>query len=261
MPSFLRRVVEMLTVYSSLTLLGLICLSWTVLALPLWLLLPERLGARCGRWGILIGFRFYVWTLPLMGAYRLDLRVLSTLRAGAPVLLAPNHPSLIDALFVIAHDANVACVLKSSLMNNLFLGAGARLARYIRNDPPRRMIIGAVEELRRGGSVLLFPEGTRTVQAPINPLKSSVAMIAKHANVPVQTLLIEQGSAYLGKGWSLFRRPCLPISYRVRLGRRFPPSDDVRALTLELEQYFREELAAAPQNRWIGEQRPPDAAA
>jgi 1-acyl-sn-glycerol-3-phosphate acyltransferase len=251
MRTTVRHVFETLALYTSLTLLGLMGLSLTLIAPPLWLVLPERLSARCGRRVILISLRFYVWTLRRMGAYRLDLRALSTLRGGPPLVLAPNHPSLIDALFVIAYDPNVACVIKSSLMNNVFLGGGARLARYIRNEPPRHMITSAVEELARGGPVLLFPEGTRTVQAPINPLKASVAIIAKHANVPVQTLIIEQDSAFLSKGWSLFKRPSLPITYRVRLGRRFEPAQDARVLTEELERYFREELAASVQNHWI----------
>ncbi|TLZ35455.1 MAG: 1-acyl-sn-glycerol-3-phosphate acyltransferase, partial [Gammaproteobacteria bacterium] len=147
----LRHVVETLILLTSLTLLGGICLSWTLVALPLLLVLPPGPGRRCGRLGILLGFRLYVWTLILMGAYRLDLRALSVLREGPPVVLAPNHPSLIDALLIIAHEPRVACVMKSALMNNVFLGAGARLARYIRHDPPRRMIHEAVAELRRGG--------------------------------------------------------------------------------------------------------------
>ena len=247
----LRRFVENVTQYASLALLGLICLTWTLFALPLWLVLPERSGACCGRHAILVGFRFYVWTLDAMGVYRLDLRALESLRNGPPVVLAPNHPSLIDAVFILAYGANVACVMKSSLMNNLFLGAGARLARYIRNYPPRRMIVSAVEELRRGGSVLLFPEGTRTVEAPINPLTASVAIIAKHAHVPVQTLIIEQGSAFLNKGWSPFKGSSLPVTYRVRLGRRFEPPEDARVLTGELERYFRQQLAESAQNQWL----------
>jgi 1-acyl-sn-glycerol-3-phosphate acyltransferase len=143
--------------------------------------------------------------------------------------------------------------MKSSVRNNLFLGAGARLARYIANDPPRRMITRAVAELGRGAMVLLFPEGTRTREAPVNALQATVGIIAKHAGVPVQTLLIEQDTAYLSKGWGLFRPVSLPITYRVRLGRRFDPPDDVRAFTLELERYFRTELAHSVQNHWIAE--------
>jgi 1-acyl-sn-glycerol-3-phosphate acyltransferase len=247
----LRHAIETVTMLSSLTLLGLICLSWTLFALPLLWVLPAQAGRRCGRKGIQVGFRFYVWSLRLMGAYRLDLRALRELRSGPAAVLAPNHPSLIDALFIIAHEPRVACVMKSSLMNNLFLGAGARLARYIRHDPPQRMIHEAIAELRRGGIVLLFPEGTRTRQAPINALQAGVGLIAKQAGVPVQTLLIETDSPCLGKGWPLFRRPSLPITYRMRLGRRLDPPQDVRAFVGELDRYLRGELNDAPQNAWL----------
>src|SRR5205807_382201 len=108
------------------------------------------------------------------------------------------------------------------------LGAGARLGRYIRHDPPRRMIHEAVAELRRGGIVLLFPEGTRTTHPPINTLQAGVGMIAKEAGVSVQTLIIETDSPYARKGWSLFRRPSMPIAYRARLARRLDPPVDVR---------------------------------
>jgi 1-acyl-sn-glycerol-3-phosphate acyltransferase len=251
MITYLRHMTDTVTQFVSLTLLGLICLSWTVFALPLLWVLPSGAGRRCGRVGILGGFRLYVWSLRLMGAYRFDLRALRELREGPPAVLAPNHPSLIDALLIIAHEPRVACVMKSSLMNNLFLGAGARLARYIRADPPQRMIHEAVAELKRGGIVLLFPEGTRTRSAPINTLQAGVGIIAKQAGVPVQTLLIETDSPVLSKGWPLYRRPSLPITYRMRLGRRMEPRGDVRAFMAELDQYLRAELRDAPQNGWL----------
>jgi len=257
----LRHVLEALILYASLSLLGLICLSWTVLALPLLLVLPARPGRWCGRLGILIGFRFYVWSLGLMGAYRLDLRALRALRHGPPLVLAPNHPSLIDALLIIAHEPRVACVMKSALMNNLFLGPGARLARYIRSDPPRRMIHAAVAELRRGGIVLLFPEGTRTTRVPINELQAGVGIIARRAGVAVQTLLIDTDSAFLGKGWPLFRRPSFPVNYRVRLGRRFEPTEDPRELMQQLDHYLHSELADATQNAWLAAPTPTESPA
>lgn len=258
MLAHLRHGVDAVIQYASLTLLGLICLSWTVLALPLLLVLPARPGRWTGRLGILVGFRLYVWSLRVMGAYRLDLRALRALRHGPPVVLAPNHPSLIDAVLIIAHEPRVACVMKSALMNNVFLGPGARLARYIRSDPPRHMIHEAVEELRRGGIVLLFPEGTRTTRVPINALQAGVGIIAREANVSVQTLIIETDSGFLSKGWPLFRRPSFPVRYRVRLGRCFEPTPDVRELMEQLDRYFRAELADAAQNSLLaGGSQPP----
>jgi 1-acyl-sn-glycerol-3-phosphate acyltransferase len=141
--------------------------------------------------------------------------------------------------------------MKSALMRNVFLGSGSRLARYIRNDSPRQMIRESVAQLRDGAILLVFPEGTRTIQEPINSLVGSVGLIAKEANVPVQALVIETDSPFLSKGWPLFRRPNLPITYRVRLGERFDPPADVAAFTLQLDRYYRKALEGAWQSRWL----------
>jgi 1-acyl-sn-glycerol-3-phosphate acyltransferase len=251
MRRLLRILYEYTALYASLAWLGLICLTWSIIALPLYIVLPRRAGTGVGRRGIMAGFRLYAWSLSLSGSYRLDLSAIDTLRDGPPLILAPNHPCLIDALLILSRHPNIVCVMKAELMKNLFLGAGSRLARYVRNESSRQMVKESVAHLREGGLLLLFPEGTRTVRAPINPLVASVGLIAKQAGVAIQTLIIETDSPYLSKGWPLFRRPCLPIIYRVRLGRRFPPPRDVSAFTAELERYYRQELARALQAHWL----------
>ena len=238
----LKPLYDYVAMYCLLTLLGVICLTWSIIALLLYPL-PRHRGIAVGRFGIMAGFRLYTWFLSFFGAYRLDLTAIDTLRGGPPVVLAPNHPCLIDALLILTRHPNLACVMKGALMRNVFLGAGSRLARYIRSDMPRQMIKEAVADLRDGGSVLLFPEGTRTTRSPVNPLTASVGVIAKHAHVPVQTLIIETDSPYLSKGWTLFRRPHLPITYRARLGRRFEPPTDVAAFMIALEQEFSQQLS------------------
>jgi 1-acyl-sn-glycerol-3-phosphate acyltransferase len=242
---------EYFALYTSLTLLGLICLTWTLFALPLYFVLPRRVGTAIGRRGIMTGFRIYAWSLRVTRTYHLDLRDIDALRDGPPLILAPNHPCLIDALLILTRHPNIVCVMKSQLMRNVFLGSGSRLARYVRNDSSRQMVKESVAHLRDGGVLLLFPEGTRTTREPINALVGSVGLIAKHANVPVQTLVIETDSPYLSKGWPLFRRPELPIIYRVRLGKRFDPPSDVAAFTAELDRYYRDALEGALQSRWL----------
>jgi 1-acyl-sn-glycerol-3-phosphate acyltransferase len=234
-------------------------LSWSALALLLFLLLPRRAGTAVGRAGIMAGFRIYTGWLTLMRAYRLDLTAIDVLRDGPALILAPNHPCMIDALLILTRHPNLACVMKSDVLRNVFLGSGARLARYICNDSPVQMIREAVADLQRGGVLLLFPEGTRSIQAPLNALKASIGVIAKQAAVPVQTLIIETDSPYLSKGWPLLRRPRLPITYRVRLGRRFEPPMDVRAFVAELDSHYRDELSGALQCGWLGEASAPDA--
>lgn len=247
----LKIIHESVLTYLLLLLLGVECLLFSIGALLLYPLLPRRLGTAAGRYGIMAGFRLFAWALTVTGAYRLDLRELDALRAGPPLILAPNHPSLIDALLILTRHPNIACVMKAELLRNVFLGAGSRLARYIPSDQPRQMIKESVADLRNGGTLLLFPEGTRTTCDPLNPLKASVAVIARHAAVPVQVLIIETDSPYLGKGWPLFRRPSLPITYRIRLGRRFDPPADVNSFMTTLEREFTQQLGNALQTEWL----------
>ncbi|HET9390119.1 MAG TPA: lysophospholipid acyltransferase family protein [Steroidobacteraceae bacterium] len=251
-PRPLKTLHDYLVTYAMLIVLGLICLAFSLWALLVYPLLPRRWGTAAGRCGIMAGFRLYSWLLTLSGAYRLDLRAIDSLREGPPVILAPNHPSLIDALLILTRHPNVACVMKAELLGNIFLGAGSRLARYIPSDQPRQMIKEAVADLRRGGILLLFPEGTRTTREPVNPLKASVGVIAKHAQVPVQVAVIETDSPYLGKGWGLFRRPVLPITYRIRLGRRFDPPQDVNSFMAALEREYGQQLSGSLQSDWLG---------
>jgi 1-acyl-sn-glycerol-3-phosphate acyltransferase len=103
----------------------------------------------------------------------------------------------------------------------------------------------AVEDLRRGGQLVMFPEGTRTVRMPVSAFRPGVTLIAKLANAPIQTVFIETDAPYLGKGWPIWRLPPLPLVFRVRLGRRFTPVADSDALLADMEQYYLQSLATA----------------
>ena len=184
MPRMLRTLIDHVATYAILLWLGVICLSWSVVALIVYPLLPRRWGTAFGRFGIMAGFRLFAWILSVTGAYRLDLSALDQLRGGPPLVLAPNHPSLIDALLILTRHPNLVCVMKKELMRNIFLGAGSRLARYIPSGAPRQMIKECIESLGQGAVVLLFPEGTRTRRVPLNSLTGSVGVIAKKAQVP-----------------------------------------------------------------------------
>ncbi|HWR77707.1 MAG TPA: lysophospholipid acyltransferase family protein [Thiobacillus sp.] len=242
----LHRLYEYFALWFGLVLLGAISLTWSLLAVPLFYLLPKRWADPLGRLAITTGFRLYLGALSLIGACRFDLGALDALRAEGPLVIAPNHPCLLDAVMVISRLPNMACIMKADIVDNVFLGAGARLAGYIRNDAQLSMTRQAVAELKNGSHLLLFPEGTRTTRWPVNACKGTTALIASRAGVPIQTVFIETDSAYLSKGWPLFRRPTMPITYRIRLGRRFDPPKKAGAFTEALERYFIDSLRDAP---------------
>lgn len=218
--------------------LGLISVAWNLVALILYPLLPRPLGLRLGRAAIARVYRMFWWLAGSVGMLRMDARALDGLAHERGLIVVANHPSLLDAVMLVSRLPRSACVMKASLMRSPFLGPGARLARYISNDSTNGMIRLAVEDLRQGGQLLMFPEGTRTTLSPLNPFRPGFALIAKLAAAPVQTVLIDTDSPYLGKHWPLWRLPPLPIRFSVRLGERFAPQDDTDALLAQLEAYF-----------------------
>jgi 1-acyl-sn-glycerol-3-phosphate acyltransferase len=241
----LRTPYEYAVLYGGLLLLAVAGVVWSLLAWPLHLLLPRDAGRRVGRRAIQWLFRAYLRVLEATGTCRFEIDALDALADGEAMIVAPNHPCLLDAVIVLSRLPRAVCIMKSSLMANPVFGGGARLARYIRNEPLLGMAVQSVAELRRGAQLLVFPEGTRTTDWPLNSFKGSFAVAAGRARVPVQTVFIETASPFLCKGWPLWRKPAMPLHYRLRLGRRFIPGGDVAAFLRELEAYYRQELAQA----------------
>lgn len=223
-------------------LLVALCLGISVMAIAMRALLPRARSKRWGRRLASASFRAYLRLLALMGACRFDLGALDVLQAGPALVIAPNHPSLLDAIMILSRLPDATCIMKAEIVNSVFFGAGARLVGYIRNTPLRTMVQLSVADLRQGSSLLLFPEGTRTRRFPVGQMQGTTGLISKHAGVPVQTVFIETDSAFLGKGWSLLWTPKMPVTYRVRLGKRFEPAGDTAGFTAELERYFETEL-------------------
>ena len=165
---------DYLVLYLGLAWLGVLCLAWTSIAMIIYPLLSARRGRSLGRYVIMAVFRIYLASLSMSRRCSFDLKALDVLRDEPSLIIAPNHPCMLDAVMMISRLPNIACVLKADLMNNIFLGAGSRLARYIRNEPVRRMAQLASEDFACGSHLLLFPEGTPTPSPPAPPFPPPV---------------------------------------------------------------------------------------
>lgn len=206
-------------------------------------LLPARFGVPLGRWMTGMHFRGFLALLRASGLVRIDLASLDQLRGERSIIIAPNHPCLLDAVFIISRLPQTACIMKAEIWDSFFLGGGARLSGYIRNDAPINLIRQSVGELHAGHQLLVFPEGTRTRAAPVNAFKGGFALMAKKSGAAVQTVFIETNSAFLCKGWPLLKKPDFPLIYRARLGMRFTAESDLKAFVSKLKNYYREELS------------------
>jgi 1-acyl-sn-glycerol-3-phosphate acyltransferase len=246
--------------YLVLVLLGTVQLAWGVVALVLRHVLPKDSAQRLGRRFISLLFRSLFRVTRAVGIMEVDADELDAIDADEALVIAPNHPSVMDALILISRLENLNCIMKASVLDNILLGSGARLAGYIRNDGPKRMLRLSSDHLKQGGQLIIFPEGTRTIVAPVNDFKCGFAAMARIANVPVQTVIIETDSPYLSKGWPALRKPkCLPMRFRARLGRRFVVEGgaDINAFVAELRRYFVDELSDADLGElWHREREP-----
>ena len=198
---------------------GIVGLLYTLVSTPIQPFLPRKAGAWFGRNSIGWFFRSYLAILQASGILRLELEALDALRNERGLIVAPNHPCLLDAVLVISRLPDITCIMKAEIWDSLVLGGGARLAGYIRNDSASKMIRHATEELHAGCQLLVFPEGTRTRRKPVSAFKGGFALIAKKSGVPIQTVFIETNSAFLGKGWPILKRPPMPLTYQARLDR------------------------------------------
>lgn len=240
-------VYEYLVFYGLLAVFGITSLLWSCPAALLYHFVPRRLGEPLGKFMIMAGFRYFVNVMTMTGIIRCELTDLDRLRRDGPLIIAPNHPTLLDAVLIISRLQDVTCIMKPAILNNPLLGGGARLAGYLRNDSPTKLIKQSSEKLRAGHTLLIFPEGTRTAGGRLNRFKGGFALVAKKAAAPIQTVFIETNSPFLGKGWPLFKKPAFPLFYRVRLGERFEANDDLQSFITRLEGYYRQELSRREQ--------------
>jgi len=240
--SHVRLLWHRLCFYSVVVIFGMMCLAWSLPAAAFYRLVPRRHRSRVGQWGIMTGFRIYLAIMRATGLAFFDLRALDALAAEPPMILVSNHRSLLDAVLVMSRLPRVVCITKASLWDNRFLGGGIRMAGYIRNDTPLRLIRAAAAAVRGGQHLLIFPEGTRSASAQLAAFKPGFALVAKAAHAPVQVVILESTSPYLQKGWGLFKMPEFPLIYKARLGRRFDIGPDLSQGAAAVEAHMRELL-------------------
>ncbi|MET0378808.1 MAG: lysophospholipid acyltransferase family protein [Spongiibacteraceae bacterium] len=235
--NYVIRPIKIVIFYVNLIWLGAMLLTGSLLVLPL-ILTPAGIRQPVVQWGASLIFRLFLAGVAITRIGRFDLAALDALKNERRMLLVPNHPAMIDVFLILSRIPRAVCLMKADISTNPFLGIGAYLAGYISNRQPEKMFRAAIESVRAGNLLLIFPEGTRTTRQPINPIRNSVALIARRAQAPLQTLIITTNTPYLSKGWKIWRVPQFPICYRVTIGERFEPRSSVADTSALLQNYF-----------------------
>jgi 1-acyl-sn-glycerol-3-phosphate acyltransferase len=118
-------------------------------------------------------------------------------RIQGAVVYAANHRSFLDPPFVGAwSDVPVAYFARASLWKNPFFRLLLDLFSGIpveRENPGMSSMKGAIERLKSGVPVLVFPEGTRTRSGRLGGFKDGPALFARRAGVPLVPVYLHRG--------------------------------------------------------------------
>ncbi|MDN5872913.1 MAG: 1-acyl-sn-glycerol-3-phosphate acyltransferase [Salinisphaera sp.] len=243
---------------------GLVLTVTVVPALHLFVRSPLARKRRAQR-VISAACRCFVGFMRLIGV--LDYRVTGREHLRHPgALIVANHPSLIDAVFLIALTPEVDCVINQDLWHNPFTGGPVRLAGYISNGTGPALVDRCCESLQAGHRLIIFPEGTRTRPGQRLYFQRGAANIAVHAGadlVPV-TIIFKQTTLTKGEPWyhvptnkvelSISVEPPIAVSPYLENTASQPLA--ARKLTADLYDYYTAKLARAgrlPENDpWPG---------
>lgn len=137
-------------------------------------------------------------------------------RLGEPgQLILANHPTLIDAVILLAFVPNTSCVAKPALFASPLFRGALRACGHIDSTFTLEMVEEATTRLRSGECVMMFPEATRSRPGQPTVFHRGAVSIALRSGARVTPVFIHCDPPMLAKGDPWYhipaRRPCVTL--------------------------------------------------
>jgi 1-acyl-sn-glycerol-3-phosphate acyltransferase len=162
-------------------------------------------------------FHFYIELMRRLGIMTYEVHGVERLREQGRLVVA-NHPTLIDVVMLVSLMPEVDCIVKRGLWRNPFLRWPVIWASYIPNSEGEELVEGCAATLRRGHSLLVFPEGTRTVPGRPIRMQRGAAHIALAADAEILPVTVTCDPPTLFKDNPWYRVPVRRFHMRVVVG-------------------------------------------
>jgi 1-acyl-sn-glycerol-3-phosphate acyltransferase len=220
-----------------------------ILAVP-WLFVIEKVrGPNPLRMQSLNRLLFAVWLKFLFFGGLLHAKPFRGTIPTGPFVVVANHPGLFDVLVLIRDIPNLTVLVKGSLVRRLPLSRILRASNYVvvseqggfsGMDTPHE----AIEVIKSGYCVMLFPEGTRSPKNGLLHFRAGAFKISQRANVPVLPIMIKNTPPFLPHEdrwyFPLYRLSRLEIEVWDPIAPPAPGQE--RQAARELEQRYRRAL-------------------
>ena len=164
-----------------------------------------------------VSFRCFVECGIWIGVFAVNVHQKSQLSKVEGELIIANHPSLLDVVFLLAFIPNANCVVKHALLRNPFLAMQVYFADYILNDDGTDVLKACQMSMERRESIIIFPEGTRTVEEEGIRFKRGAAYLMLVLPCLVRPVYISCKPPALGKHDPWYRIPERKIQYDITI--------------------------------------------
>jgi 1-acyl-sn-glycerol-3-phosphate acyltransferase len=214
-------------------------------------IVPEGSRKPAGKALLRLWYRFFVALMDWVGVVTVSRQDLELLGQPGRFIVA-NHPTLIDFVVLGAVLPQANGLVKASLMRHWAMGWPIKMGGYIPNDSGQETLDLCRRALAEGGSLVVFPEGTRS--KPGQPLRfqRGAAQLALRSADKLTLLHIDSTPSNLHRGGRWWLAPAEKVRMQVRLLEELDMQEwlkayggeaalAARALTVALESRYNEE--------------------
>ena len=156
----------------------------------------------------LIGYR---WYLRISGVAKVTVSDKKKLLSAKSLIIAANHPSLLDSPIILSFLPCSDFIVKSTLSKKNYLSVIVNSIFIANNMEYEEIIERTKKNFAAGGTIALFPEGTRVRKGKKYSVKGGAAMIAIRSGVRMVPVFIGTSKRLFRKIPIIFGKPYTPV--------------------------------------------------
>ena len=200
-------------------------------------------------------FKLYLISGTVLGIFRIRFNNLDVINNDKGVIFIANHPSLLDYVLITSAVKNASVVVKNTLTRNFFVKGIIECNDYISNSKDCIDVMDMSSKmLQSGDNLLIFPEGTRTVDKNNIKFLHGFTSLALKGNFNIRPIILKMKGRALRKNGPFYLVSYSTIAYEIEVKEIFntkefvesqgdiPASALSRRMAKHLQNFYKEEL-------------------